>query len=353
MSQREIGICPQTETKCIFKESPKLCPEFDTLYCRNFALISGSGNQPLFQEVASILDAAIPEVTGMFPDEESKVEIPESIRGMDVFIFQTGQPHPNDRIVESALMLDAARRGSARSSTVVMPYFPYSRGDRKDKPRVPISAAMVAEILEERGASRILSIDLHAEQEEGSVKIPWDNLYSSYVLVPELKKYVDDNVVVASPDAGGVRRANFYAEILGSHDIAVAPKIRDPKKGNLAKSLGVIGDVEGRDVLLADDIVDSARTLKSAAENLKAAGAKSIIVAAAHGLFSGEALENITNSPIDLVFTTNSIEQRPEVLENPKIKVVSIAPLIASAICRIQSDRSISDLFLDTNGKTH
>jgi len=353
MPERRIGICPQSELNCSFKENSKLCSEFDPIICGDIALISGSGNQPLFQEVARILGATIPRVTGMFPDGETKVEIPESIRGMDTYIFQTGHPRPNDRIIEAALMLDAARRGSAKSSTVVMPYFPYSRGDRKDKPRVPISAAMVARILEERGASRILSIDLHAEQEEGSVEIPWDNLYASYVLVPELKKYVDENVVVASPDAGGVRRANFYAEILGSHDIAVTPKIRDPKKGNLAKSLGVIGDVEGRDVLLVDDIIDSAGTLKSASENLKAAGAKSIIVAAPHGVFTRKALKNIDESPIDKVFTTNSIQQKPDVRKNQKIEIISIAPLIASAICRVRSRRSLSELFLDTNGKNH
>jgi len=320
MSQREVGICPQTEDACNFREGIKDCPNLDPVYCRDFAIISGSANLPLVQEIAQILKTSIPSATKMFADGETDVKIPNSVRGKNVYIIQSGQPDPNTRKTETEFMVDAADRASAKEITVIYTYFPYSRKDRKDEPRVPIGAGVVAGNLKDCGMKRIVTFDLHAEQEQGFVRGPWDNLYTSYVLIPELKKYVDDNVVVASPDAGGVRRANFYAEMLGSHDIAVAPKIRDPKNGNEAKSIGILGNVNGKNILLVDDIIDSAGTLAKAAVNLKASGAKSIIVAAPHGLFSGKALENITNSPIDLVFTTNSIEQRPRSIRKSKNK---------------------------------
>lgn len=349
MPERKAGICPQTEKECKYKKDVRRCPELDFEYCKDFAVISGSVNKPLVQEVASILESTIPVATTMFPDNETSVKIPESVRGKNVFIIQSGQPNPNDRIVEAALMIDAADRASAKEITVMFTYFPYSRKDRKDESRVPISSAVMASILKEAGARRILTIDLHAEQEEGFVTGPWDNLYASYVLVPKIKDYINTEGIVASPDAGGVPRANFYAKKLGCDRIAVAPKIRNPQNGNEATSLGVIGDVKDRDVLLVDDIIDSAGTLAKAAKNLKAAGAKSIVVAAPHGLFSGNAIKNISDSPIDKLYVTNTIEQKKEVLDCPKIEVVSIAPLIASAICRIQSARSLDQLILTTN----
>ncbi|PIP74891.1 MAG: ribose-phosphate pyrophosphokinase, partial [Candidatus Levybacteria bacterium CG22_combo_CG10-13_8_21_14_all_35_11] len=269
------------------------------------------------------------------------------------YIIQSGQPNPNDRVIETALMVDAADRASAKEITVIFSYFPYSRKDRKDESRVPISAAVMAKTLKNCGAKRILTIDLHAEQEQGFVDGPWDNLYSSYVLIPKIKEYVDNSVVVASPDAGGVPRVNFYAKMLRTTDIAVVPKIRNPQEGNVATSLGVLGNVKDRNVLLVDDIIDSAGTLVKAAVKLKTAGARSIIVAAPHALFSGKALENIANSPIEKILTTNSIEQKEKVLENPLVEVVSIAPLITSAICRVQSARSLDQLIIDTNGKNH
>jgi ribose-phosphate pyrophosphokinase len=352
MLERRIGICPQNEKPCSFRKDISICPDLNFEYCRDFAVIAGSANKPLVREIGVILRRNIPFVAGKFPNKETLVKLPRSVDEKNVYIIQTAQPDPDTRVMETALMIDAVKRAGAKQITVIFSCFPYARQDRKDEPRVPISASVVANFLEERGANRLLTIDLHAEQVQGFVKIPWDNLYASYILIPELQKRgIGHNRVVCSPDAGGARRANFYFNILGAEGLAIASKIRNPQKKNEPESLGIIGEVKEKDILIVDDIIDSAKTLKALAEDLKNRGAKDIAVAAPHGLFTGKALKNIEDSEISYVLTTNSMELGPEVLRNPKIEAVSLAPLISSAICRIQSARPLENLILSTKGK--
>lgn len=242
-------------------------------------------------------------------------------------------------------MIDAAKRSSASEITAVIPYFGYSRQDRKDRSRVPISAAVVAREIEAAGADRIVTLDLHSETEEGFVSIPWDNLHTSIAMIPVLKDHFsNDNLVVASPDKGGMSRATAYAKRLQAQGVAMVFKQRDVDVANKSEALGMMGDVEGKDVLIVDDLIDTAGTIANATRLLKKHYAKSVAIAATHGLFSDLALSNISDSPIDCVFVTDSAQLRDEVLKNPKIKVISIAPLLAEAIKRIYVGVSLSEL---------
>jgi len=316
------------------------------LFTPDFSIITGNGNKDLARQVGRILKTKIQETAGRFADGETRIRIPDNIRRRDVFVVQPSSPPVNNNLAELKFMLDAARRSSASEITAIVPYFGYARQDRKDRSRVPISAALVAREIEAAGADRIVTLDLHSEPEEGFVNIPWDNLHASIAVLPVLKNHFsNDNLVVASPDKGGMTRATAYAKRLQSQGVAMVFKQRDVDVANKSEALVMIGDVEGKEVLLVDDMIDTAGTIVNATDMLIERGAKSVSVAATHGLFSNPAIERINASKINTVFVTDSIKLNPKAKKYPKIQVISIAPLLAEAIKRIYVGESLSDIF--------
>ena len=308
-----------------------------------FVILTGTANIKLAQDVAKILGKEADETVTAFSDGEKRIVIPENLRRRNVFIIQPTCPPVDESIMELLLIIDAAKRSSASEISAIIPYFGYSRQDRKDKARVPISAALVASLIEYAGTDRILTVDIHSEQEPGFVKIPWDNLYASYSLFPVLKENFNKNLVIASPDKGGVLKASFYAEYLNAEGIAIVFKERDVQKTNESKALDMIGDVVGKDVLLVDDMIDTAGTICEAVTILKERGAKSVSATATHGIFSGPAPERIAKSALDKVFITDTVPIRKEMLESNKLIVVSVAHLLAEAIKCIYDGDSISE----------
>jgi len=318
-----------------------------TAESNGFILLSGRSNPQLAQSIADILGKELCEPITSFADGEIRVKGIPNLRRRSVFIIQPTSSPVNDNIMELLLMIDAAKRASANEIIAVMPYFGYSRQDRKEMPRVPISASVVAKMIETAGADRILTLDIHSEQAEGFVSVPWDNLYGSYTLLPAINELGLENLVVASPDKGGMVRATAYASRLGAKGLATVYKERDINLNNVSSTLGMIGDVKERDVLIVDDLVDTAGTIVNAAQYMKKAGAKRIFVAATHGLFNGAAMEKINNSAIEKVIVTDSLHLKDEVVSSPKVHIVSVAPLIAAAISRIRTGASLSkDLIL-------
>lgn len=314
-----------------------------------YILLTGTSNVPLAQRIAKILKKELDEPISLFPDAEIRVRIPHNLRQRDVYIIQPTFPRGNDHIMQLIFMIDAARRASAKSISVVIPYFGYSRQDRKEMPRVPISSSIVARLLEEAGADRIITVDIHSEQQQGFTKIPWDNLYGSYALLPLIKSRKLKKLVVASPDRGGVNRATGFSKLLNATGLAIVFKKRDINLNDTLDTLAVIGEVEGKDILLVDDQIATGGTIASAANLLKDQGARSVRVAAVHGLFNGPALERISSSAIEEVFITDTIEPTLEVRSNPKIIIASVAPMLAEAIKRVRTGDSISrDLILQT-----
>ena len=313
---------------------------------QNFVLLTGRANEPLAQAIAKILGTTAHNPVSVFSDGEIRIQIAPNLRRRHVFIIQPTAPPVNDNIMELLLMIDAAKRASSTEVIVVMPYFGYSRQDRKEKARVPISSAVVASMIEHAGANRILTLDIHSEQEEGFIRGPWDNVYGTYSLLPIIKAKNLKNLVVVSPDKGGVSRATGYQRLLEAEGLAIVYKERDLNANDKSETLAMIGEVEGRNVLLVDDMIDAAGTIVNAANYLKEKGAKSIIACVTHGLFSGDALERINKSALDEVIVTDSIKHRDEVVKNPKIEIVSIAPLLAEALKRIETGESISSLIL-------
>lgn len=314
------------------------------LHTPDFAVLTGSANTQLAHDIGKILRAEIYETTQKFADGEIRTRIPQNIRRRDVFVVQPTSPPVNDSLMELVFMIDAAKRASAKEITAVIPYFGYARQDRKDRSRVPISSAIVAKMIQEAGANRILTLDIHSEQAEGFVSIPWDNIYGSVELVPVLQEQNFDNLVVASPDKGGVARATAFAKRLNAKGIATVFKERDVDVANQSEALDMIGHVDGCDVLVVDDMIDTAGTIVNASELLLSKGAKSVWVAATHGLFSHPALERIENSRIQKVVVTDSVRLEPNVLNSKKIQVVSVAPLLTEAIKRVYVGESLSDL---------
>lgn len=309
-----------------------------------FVLLTGTANLKLSKDIGKLLKKQVHETVTEFADGEKRIVIPENLRRRDVFIIQpTGTP-VNDNIMELLLMIDAAKRSSASEITALVPYFGYARQDRKDRPRVPVSASLIAQLIEYAGADRIVTIDIHSEQEQGFILGPWDNLYGSYTLLPVLKKRFRKNLVVASPDKGGVTKATFYLHHLKADGLAIVFKVRDVYRENVSQALDMIGDVKGKDVLLVDDMIDTAGTICGAANLLKEKGARSICAAATHGLFSNPAMERIEKSALEQIFVTDTVPLKKDVLQSPKIKVASVAPLLAEAIKRIYNGDSISKL---------
>jgi len=307
---------------------------------KDLMLLAGRANLPLAQAIAVELDVPLGklEVTN-FSDGEITVKINENIRGEDVFILQPTHA-PADNLLELLLILDACRRASARRVTAVIPYFGYARQDRKDRPRVTIAAKLAANIITAAGADRVVTMDLHSGQIQGFFDIPMDHLYSSPVLVHHLLSKEIPNLVIVAPDVGGVKVARAYAKRLAS-GLAIVDKRRP--QPNMSEVLHVIGEVEGKNVVIVDDMIDTAGTITEAARAIKAKGAQEVYVVATHGVFSGPAIDRIDNSPVREVIVTDTVEFRGA--KSPKIKVVSIAHVLAQAIMCIHNEESVSSLF--------
>jgi len=309
--------------------------------------LGGNSNRDLIAGICEELGIEITKHSVIrFSDGEIFVQIDESVRGDDVFIVQSTNP-PAENILELLLLGDAAKRASAARITAVIPYLGYARQDRKDKPRVPISAKLMAKLIESAGFDRVLTVDLHADQIQGFFDIPVDNLYAT----PIFKKYLlsefpmglnPDEWIIVSPDVGGIKRARTIAEKLWNLPIALIDKRRP--KHNVAEVVRVIGDVKGKNVLLIDDIIDTATTISNAAYALKEEGANRIIIMATHGLFSGNAIEKLEKCPAERVVVTNTIIQRYDLPS--KFVVLDISQFLAEAIRRIHRGGSVSQLFL-------
>jgi len=307
-------------------------------------VFSGRSHPALAEEICAQLGVGPGHVTlYSFSDGETYVQIDENVRGADVFIIQpTCPPSVNDHLMELLIMLDAFKRSSARRITAVIPYYGYARQDRKDKPRVPITAKLAADLISAAGADRVLTLDLHAAQIQGFFNIPVDHLFAAPVIVGHLKSLDLQDLTIVSPDAGGVERARAYAKRLGA-SLAIIDKRRFA--ANQTEVMNIIGDVEGRNVFIVDDIIDTAGTLIHSVEALFKNGAKSISAAATHAVLSGPAVQRINTSQLDQVVTTNSIPTQEKQSECAKLHPLSIASLLAEAIKRIHSEDSVSSLF--------
>lgn len=307
-------------------------------------LIAGTSNTVLAENIARHMNVKLCATKiKRFSDGEVMVEIDENVRAKDVFVVQSTCPPVNDNLMELLIIIDALKRASARTIAAVLPYYGYSRQDRKVAPRAPISAKLVADLITVAGANRVLTIDLHAGQIQGFFNIPVDNLYAAPVLLDYFRKINDDNFVVVSPDAGGVERARAYAKRLNA-GLAIMDKRRE--KPNQSEVMNIIGTVEGKTAVLVDDMIDTAGTLCSSAEALKRNKAKKIYACASHALLSGQAVERIKNSPIDGVIVTDTIPLGESAVGCGKIKVVTVSAIIGEAIKRIGSGESLSALFV-------
>ncbi len=308
-------------------------------------LFSGNSNPQLAQEVSKLLGIKLGEaVVARFPEGEIQVQIRENIRGKDVFLLQSICNSPNDYLMELLIMIDAARRASARRITAVLPFYGYARQDRKDRPRVPITAKLVANLLVSAGANRVLTMDLHAGQIQGFFDIPVDHLYSIKVMGKYLKRKKVKNLVVVSPDVGGIKMARAYAKVLGSNFAIVDKRREDAAKTHV---MNIIGEVKGKNVIVIDDLISTAGSVVEAAKALKASGALDIYVMAVHPVLAGPAIERLQGAPIKELIVSNSIPLSP----NKKIKKItqlSVAPLLADAITRIHTNDSVSFLFRDS-----
>ncbi len=309
-----------------------------------FKIFCGTANEPLADEVCAFLGLTRGQaMITRFRDGEAYVQIQENVRGADVFVIQPTCRRVDEHLMELLLMIDALKRASARRITAVIPYFGYARQDRKDRPRVPISSKLVADLLTTAGTDRALVVDLHAPQLQGFFNIPVDHLFASPVLVDYFKRLNLPDLTIVSPDAGGVERARFFAKKMES-GLAIVDKRR--VEMNVAEVMHVIGDVKGRTCLLIDDLIDTAGTLVKTASALLESGAVGVYACASHPVLSDPAVENLTKSPIIEVVVTNTIPLTAAAKREPKIKVLSIAGLIGRAIQSIHEETSVSKLFL-------
>lgn len=305
----------------------------------NLKIFSGTANRPLALGISRAAGAPLGEaIVRKFSDGEIWVKYADNIRGDDVFIVQSTQP-PGDNLLELLILVDAARRASARRITAVIPYFGYARQDRKDQPRVSISAKLVANLITAAGVDRVITMDLHAPQIQGFFDIPVDHLYSSAVFTDYFRRKKIANLAVASPDVGGIKMARSYAKRLES-DLILIDK-RRPKQ-NVAEVMNIIGKVEGKNILIVDDLIDTAGTFCNAAVALKEHGARDIYGACTHPILSGDALQRIVGSPLKMIAVTDSI---PVKTSSEKIQIRSSARLFAQAIIRTHKNQSISSLF--------
>ena len=310
---------------------------------RDLKIFTGNAHPELGEAIARSLKMPLGRAhLARFSDGEVWFQIQDNVRGADVFVVQPTAPPVNENIMELLVMLDAFKRSSASRITAVIPYYGYARQDRKDKPRVPISAKLVADLLSTAGTDRILTMDLHASQIQGYFDVPVDHLFAAPVIIEYVLKLDLPDLTVVSPDAGGVERARAYAKRLGA-SLAIVDKRRDIP--NVAEVHNVIGEVEGRTALIVDDIVDTAGTLAKVAEAIKAAGAREILASSSHAVLSGHAVDKIEKSPLSKLIVTNSIPLPPE-KRSDKIVSLSIAKLLGRAIKNIHDETSVTSLFV-------
>ena len=307
-------------------------------------LIAGNSNRELAEKIGQYLKLPFTKaIVRRFADMEVFVEIQENVRGEDIFVIQSTSFPANDNLMELLIVIDALRRASARRITAVIPYFGYARQDRKVGPRTPISAKLVANLITEAGAHRVLTVDLHAGQIQGFFDIPTDNLYAAPVIVKDIQDYLgEDNLMVVSPDVGGVVRARALAKRLGA-DLAIVDKRRE--RAGESEVMNIIGDVQGRSCILVDDIIDSGGTICNAAEALIAKGAKDVCAYATHGVLSGGAVARIKASKLKSMVVSDTIAATEDVRKCPNIRRISVAPLIGEAMRRINIEESVSSLF--------
>ena len=312
---------------------------------KDIKLFTGNSNPALAEEICKLIGTKLGEAeVKSFADGEASVSLYESVRGSDVFLINSTCKPVNDSLMELLIMIDACKRASAGRVTAVIPYFGYARQDRKAKSRDPISAKLVANMLTAAGADRVLTMDLHASQIQGFFDIPVDNIYSTPVLLNDILAHQYPNLMVVSPDVGGVVRARAMAKALDV-DLAIIDKRRP--RANVAEIMNIIGEVKGRTCVITDDIVDTAGTLCNAASALKERGAVRVLAYAAHPVLSGNAVDRITNSPLDELVITDTIPLRPEAEACPKIRQLSCAALIGETISRIANESSVSSLFAE------
>ena len=307
-------------------------------------IVACNSNRPLAEAVAASLNLPLTRASvRRFADMEVFVEIQDNVRGEDVFVIQSTSFPANDNLMELLIMLDALRRSSARRKTAVIPYFGYARQDRKSAPRTPISAKLVANLITEAGADRVLTLDLHAAQIQGFFDIPVDNLFAAPLFAADIKaRYNGRDIMIVSPDVGGVLRARALATRLNC-DLAIIDKRRE--RAGVSEVMNVIGDVRGRDCILIDDICDSGGTLCNAAEALIANGARTVSVYVTHGVLSGGAVARMAASPIELTTITDSIAATEAVRVSQTMRQLTVAPLLAEAMKRISEESSVSKLF--------
>jgi ribose-phosphate pyrophosphokinase len=308
-------------------------------------LLAGNSNTPLARSIADYLETSLTEASvRRFADEEIFVEINENVRGEDVFVIQTTSYPANDNLMELLICIDALRRASAKRITAVVPYFGYARQDRKPGPRTPISAKLVANLITTAGANRVLSVDLHAGQIQGFFDIPTDNLFAAPVIAADIQARLSNkNLLIVSPDVGGVVRARGLAKRLDNAPLAIVDKRRE--RAGESEVMNIIGDVEGRTCILVDDIVDSAGTLCNAAAALKQQGAEDVFAYCTHGVLSGAAAARVAASELRELVVTDSIWSGEPDGDSGKIRRLTIAPLLAEAIRRIADESSVSSLF--------
>ena len=307
-------------------------------------IFGGRAHPALVAEICEYLNLEAGKVSAFnFSDGETFCQIEENVRGSDVFVVQPTCGPVNENLMELLILLDSFKRSSASRVTAVVPYYGYARQDKKDKPRVPITAKLVADLISRAGADRVLTMDLHADQIQGFFDVPVDHLFAAPVILDAVRDLEIPNLVVVSPDAGGVERARAIAKRLGA-GLAIIDKRRTAP--NTAEVMHLIGDVEGCNALVVDDIIDTAGTLTKSVEALKQKGAQRVLAAGVHGILSGPALKRINDSPLENVFITNTTPVDEKLRQLPKLRPLSVAPLLGEAIRRIHENSSVSSLFV-------
>ena len=311
-------------------------------------IFSGTANEPLARAICKSIGCELGKCDiKPFPDGETFVKIEENVRGEDVFIIQPTSPPTNHNLMELFIMIDALRRASAKRITAVVPFYGYARQDRKDQPRVPITAKLVANLLVAAGTTRILTMDLHAQQIQGFFDIPVDHLYAAPVMYEYLRRKNLTNLVVVSPDIGGLKMAHAYSQTLGV-GLAIVAKRR--KSATEVESMAVIGEIKGKNILMVDDLTETAGTLTTAAALLKKKGAKNILACVSHAILSDVGIDRLRKSAIDELITTDTVQRPP--IDGVKIVTLSVATLLGEAIKRINSNSSVNSLFEFTGGRT-
>ena len=321
----------------------------DIVSRKRMMVFSGGANEPLAKEVTDVLGTKLGKIErSKFANGEIYVRPLDSVRGADCFVIQSHSHPINDNIMEQLITIDALKRASARRITAVVPFFGYSRQDKKVLPREPITARLIADLFMQAGADRLVSVDLHTGQLQGFIDKSWDHLTALPIITDYLSESLNGETAVLSPDAGGVKRAERYARRLDA-SVAFIYKRRDPLSHNESTALSMSGEVRDRHVVIVDDMIDTAGTVCNAAELVKDAGALSVRIAATHGLFSDPAVDRIKNAPIEEVIVTNTLPVDPDIAALDKVKVLSISPILAETLQAIFLDSSVSEIFLGDN----